>query len=117
MRHSLIAILTLGIFTLTPSSTKALDLKKESGTNNSCVRQFGSKQDYFYYCITSKNRVIAHGYYGTKVDSGILGKAVNKEGKIAQYEIENNKLIVYTCNARNWYVLECSDEVKIRTLR
>ena len=117
MRYSLIAIFTLGIFSLTPSPAKAMDLKKESGTNNSCVRQFGSKQDNVYWCITSKDRVIAHSLYGYKEDAGKLGGAENKEGKIKQYEIENNKLIVYTCNARNWYVLECSDEVKIRTLR
>tara|TARA_Y100001963_G_scaffold124317_1_gene175035 strand:+ start:95 stop:448 length:354 start_codon:yes stop_codon:yes gene_type:complete len=111
MKHSFLAILTLGMLSLTPSSANALDLKKESGKNNSCVQRI--EDSWGHYCITSSNRVTYTISGSNKItDVGKLGGAENRKGIITQFEIEDGKLIEYECNARNYYVLECSDEVE-----
>lgn len=115
MKHSFLAILTLGMLSLIPSSANALDLKKESSSTSSCVKRF--KADYseyykqHYVCIDSANR-ITYNYGMHSDDAGKLGVAENKGGTIKQYEIQDGKLVRYKCSARNSYVLQCMNEVE-----
>lgn len=121
MKLALLSSISLAVALGVPQASMALDLKKESQTNNACVRFFPSKpggtpndDPIKGVCITSKNRVI-YRYNVVKWDLGIVGKAENDDGTIIQFEIENGMLKRYRCNAKDMFSMQCTDEVKIST--
>lgn len=115
MRSSLLAILTLGMFTITPSSTNAMDLKKDLGKDPGCVKSFAESYENgsnTKWCITNKNKVYINVNGRNNLHMGHIGSAANMHGSIRQYEIENGKLVSYKCPAPNNYSLECAGEIK-----
>ena len=114
MRYSLIAIFTLGIFSLTPSPAKAMDLKKDLGKNLECVKSTAKDSQWnSKWCITSTNKVFINVDGRNTSEMGTVGKARNiGAGYITQYEIENGDLVDYSCKATTKYSLECRENVK-----
>ena len=119
MKLALMGSISLALALGVPQASMALDLKKESKKDNSCVQVWPKNHgsDIPGYCITSQNQVIYR--YGVirgsmyEEPKGLVGKAENVFGILVQYEVEYGSLVRYRCSPKDTNSMECGDEIMV----
>ena len=117
----LLPLIGLGFIFNTNSSLA--DLKNQYNTQTECNQEsadfiyngldnWGLNNITRFFCIDKSTNSI---WYSTKILRtlflGYLGKKVNSNQTITQYEIESNTLVKYTCMATDYFSLDCASDV------